>query len=133
MASAAPPTPRRGLPGGDPGRIPGVSLCGEPDTRNAAAQPSVPHAAGRIIDDAGTARYGAHLRVGDTSGALFGPGLLGSRGAEVILVLPAMAQDPETGVRDAAHLRRGCSDAPPGTDTPGPNDCTEVQVSAHGS
>jgi hypothetical protein len=88
MASAAPPTPRRGLQGGDPGRIPGVSLCGEPDTRNAAAQPSVPHAAGRIIDDAGTARYGAHLRVGDTSGALFGPGLLGSRGAEVILVLP---------------------------------------------
>jgi hypothetical protein len=89
MASAAPPTPRRGLQGGDPGRIPGVSLCGEPDTRNAAAQPSMPHAAGRIIDDAGTARYGAHLRVGDTSGALFGPGLLGSRGAEVILVLPS--------------------------------------------
>jgi hypothetical protein len=26
----------------------------------------------------------------------------------------------------------GCNDAPPGTGTPGPNECTEVQVSAHG-
>lgn len=114
--------------------IPGVSWCGEPDTRNAAARPSVLHAAGRIIDEDGTARYGAHLRIGDTSGALFGPGLLAPRDAEVILVLRSHGPKIPNLVSEMLHtFGAGCNDAPPGTGTPGPNDCAELQVSAHSS
>jgi hypothetical protein len=65
-------------------------MCGEPDVFNTdpdGPQGSVLHAAGRVIDDDGTSGYGSHLKVGEASDALFGPGLLDARAAEVILVL----------------------------------------------
>ncbi len=61
--------------------------CGRSDLGNPAVGASVLFAAGRIIGDGGDAYYGAHLSVGDISGALFGPGLLLPRSAHVHLVL----------------------------------------------
>jgi hypothetical protein len=61
--------------------------CGRSDLGNPAVEASVLYAAGRITSDGGAANYGAHLSVGDTSGALFGPGLLFPRSAHVHLVL----------------------------------------------
>jgi hypothetical protein len=45
------------------------------------------YATGHVIGGSGTASYGAHLAVGDTSGALFGPGLTNPLGAEIHLVV----------------------------------------------
>lgn len=61
--------------------------CGRSDLANPAVQASVLFATGRVIDPSGAASYGAHLSVGDTSGALFGPGLLLPETAHVHLVL----------------------------------------------
>lgn len=117
--------------------IPGVSRCGEPDTFNAdpaGPQPSVLHAAGRIIDEDGSAGYGAHLAVGDTSDALFGPGLLDPRRAELVLVLRSHGPKiPDLVSEMLRSFGAGCNNAPPGTGTPGPNECSEVQLSVHGT
>ncbi len=61
--------------------------CGRSDLGNPAVEASVLFATGRVISDGGAAYYGAHLSVGDTSGALFGPGLLFPSSAHVHLVL----------------------------------------------
>jgi hypothetical protein len=115
--------------------IPGVSRCGEPDLFNTdpdGPQGSLLYAAGRVIDDDGTAGYGAHLKVGDTTGVLSGPGLLDARAAEVILVLRSHGPKiPDLLSEMLSTFGAGCKDAPPGTGTRGPNDCAEVQVSAH--
>jgi len=92
-----------GLPGGDvvtmwwvvfnhPENCSGPSAghpfqCGRSDLANPAVEASVLYAAGRVTSDGGAAFYGAHLSVGDTSGALFGPGLLFPGSAHVHLVL----------------------------------------------
>lgn len=118
-----------------------ASPCGPDDGINPETQASVLHAAGRIASEDGTAEYGAHLRVGATSRALFGPGLLDPRGAVVVLVVKT--HGPKIPGLTAEMLRAfagGCADqddAPPGTPpdllgTPGPNDCAEIQFSVHG-
>jgi hypothetical protein len=98
------------------------------------------HAAGGIVDEDGTVEFGAHARVGDTSRALTGPGLVDPRGAEVILVIKSHGPKIPHLVSDQMHtFAGGCadqSDAPPGTPPellgePGPNDCAELQVSVH--
>lgn len=61
--------------------------CGPSDLSNAAVQASVLFASGHIIGGDGTGDWGAHLRVGDTTGALFGPGLLAPTAAEIHLVV----------------------------------------------
>jgi hypothetical protein len=120
--------------------IPGASSCGPADAMHGRGGVSVLRATGRIVDQAGTADYGAHLRVGDTSRALIGDGLTDVRGAEVILVLKTHGPKLPGLVSEQLHtFAGGCadqSDAPPGTPahlvgTPGPNTCAEVQVSVH--
>ena len=112
--------------------IPGLSLCGPLDEQNAAALPSILPAAGRIVGEGGRAHYGAHLEVGDTSGALLGPGLVDAQQAEIILVLRSHGpRIPELLREMLRTFGAGCKDAPPGTGTPGPNECREVQVSVH--
>jgi hypothetical protein len=120
--------------------IPGGSNCGPPDAQLGRGGASVLRATGRIVDQDGAASYGAHLRVGDTSGALAGAGLLDARGAEVILILKTHGPKIPGLVSEQLHtFAGGCadqSDAPPGTPahllgTPGPNDCAEIQVSFH--
>lgn len=119
-------------PGACTSGITGLSMCGPLDEQNAAAQPSILPAAGRIVDDGGTAEYGAHMKVGDTSGALLGSGLLDAHQAEVILVLRSHGPKiPELVSEMLRTFGAGCKNAPPGTGTPGPNDCGEVQVSVH--
>lgn len=120
--------------------MPGLSMCGPQDHLAGRGQVSVLPAAGRVVSGEGTARYGAHLRVGDTSQALEGPGLLDARGAEVILVLKTHGPKiPGLVSEQMSTFAGGChdqSDVPPGTPpelvgSAGPNDCAEVQVSVH--
>lgn len=123
--------------------FPGLSRCGPGDHVAGRGQMSVHHGAGRIVAEDGTARYGAHLGVGDTSQALFEgePGLLDSRGAEVIAVLKT--HGPKIPGLLSEQLRTfaaGCADqsTPPGftprpgmLGTPGSHDCAEIQFSVH--
>ena len=48
---------------------------------------SVLFATGNVVSASGKGGFGAHLSEGDTRGALFGPGLLDARAAEVHLVV----------------------------------------------
>jgi len=123
--------------------LPGLSRCGPADHVAGRGDMSVHHAAGRIAAEDGTASYGAHLRVGDVSRALFEgePGLVDPRGAEVILVLKT--HGPKIPALTAEMLRTfagGCHDqtVPPSLiarpemlGTSGPNDCAEIQVTVH--
>lgn len=127
-------------PNGCQAGIPNVSRCGPDDAHAGRGGVSLMHAAGRIVDEGGTAEYGAHARVGDRSRALAGPGLVNPRGAEVILVLKSHGQKIPHLVSDQLRtFAGGCtdqSDAPPSTPPellgePGPNDCAEIQVSVH--
>lgn len=124
--------------------LPGLSQCGPDDHVAGRGAMSVLHAAGRIVNEDGTARYGAHLRVGDVSRALFAgePGLTDARGAEVILVLkshgpriPTMTADmlrTFAGGCAAENLPPGPTPRPEVLGTPGPNEgCAEIQVSVH--
>jgi hypothetical protein len=120
--------------------IPGTSSCGPVDAMQGRGQFSLVKGAGRIVDRDGTARYGAHLRAGDTAGALIGPGLLDARGAEVVLVLKTHGPKIAGLVSQQLHtFAGGCADqtdAPPGAPLdlvgePGANDCAEIQLSAH--
>lgn len=98
------------------------------------------HAAGRVVDEDGTVDYGAHARVGDTSRALAGPGVVNPRGAEVILVVKSHGPKLPHLVSDQLRtFAGGCADQ---TDAPagappelvgesGPNDCAEIQFSVH--
>jgi hypothetical protein len=104
---------------------------------------SVHYGAGRVVGEDGTARYGAHLRVGDTSQALFAeePGLLDARGAEVFAVLKTHGPKIPGLVADQLRTFAGsCADqaTPPGLTPrpgmlgkPGDNDCAEIQFSVH--
>lgn len=118
-----------------------ASPCGPPDVLNPATQSSVLHAAGRIAEEDGTAGYGAHLRVGDTSRALLGPGLLDAREALVVLVVKTHGPKiPKLTSEMLSTFAAGCQnqeDVPPGAPqelvgTPGPNDCAEIQFTVHG-
>jgi hypothetical protein len=128
-------------PSGCKAGIPGFSSCGRGDARAGRGGASPNHAAGAIVDEEGTASFGAHLRKGDTSRALAGPGLTAPRGAEVVLVLKTHGPKIAHMVSEQLHtFAGGCKDqrdAPPGTPPellgePGPNECAEIQLSAHG-
>jgi len=66
---------------------PGGLRCGEPDLGVAAVEASVLYATGHVIGESGKASFGAHLDVGSTDGALFGPGLLEPRTADIHLIV----------------------------------------------
>jgi hypothetical protein len=120
--------------------IPGVSGCGPEDAHAGRGGVSLMRATGRVIDEHGSADYGAHARVGDTSRVLVGPGLIDPRAAEVILILKTHGPKLPHRVTDQLHtFAGGCadqSDAPPGAPPeligePGPNQCAEIQISVH--
>ncbi len=127
-------------PDGCEAGFPGISQCGPADAHAGRGGVSPMHAAGRVVGENGTAKYGAHARVGDTSRALAGPGLVNPRGAEVILVVKT--HGPKLPHLVADQLRTfagGCvdqSDAPAGAPPElvgesGPNDCAEIRFSVH--
>lgn len=123
--------------------IPGLSQCGPADHEAGLGDMSVLNAAGRIVGEDGGGDYGAHLRVGDISRALFEgePGLVNPRGAEVILVLKSHGPKiPRLTSEMLSTFAAGCADqtTPPSLDTregmvgtADENDCGEIQISVH--
>jgi hypothetical protein len=85
-----------------------------------SAEPSLLYATGHVIGGSGTARYGAHLAVGDTSGALFGPGLTNPLGADIHLVLHDHGPADPAIVAAEIHSFGVCNLV-----------CTDVQFSVH--
>ena len=85
-----------------------------------SAEPSFLYASGHVIGGSGTANFGAHLSVGDTSGALFGPGLINPLGADIHLVVRDSGPvDPATAAA-AIHSYGVCNLV-----------CNNVQFSVH--
>jgi hypothetical protein len=102
-----------------------TSPCGLPDLNNPEAQPSLLIATGRVVEVDGTANFGAFRAVGDTTGAVFGPGLLNAMKAEVHLVVrshgPALVEDAQMLQAQLNSFNGGCP----------PNVCGNLQVSIH--
>jgi hypothetical protein len=96
--------------------------CGETDLWRAGVQASVLYAAGHVIDGDGDAGFGAHLAVGDTTGALFGPGLEPSQleVADVHLVVHDHGPAEPSLMPAQIHSFGVCSTV-----------CTDVQASVH--
>ncbi len=93
---------------------------------------SVLYADGHVIGGAGKGNYHASLATGDATGALFGNGLTNPLGADIHLVLHSHGPVIPGLVHEQTHsFGAGCNNVPPGTGTPGPNTCEDIQFSAH--
>jgi hypothetical protein len=106
--------------------------CGEGDLLglggDGSAQDSVFNAAGRVVGPSGRATYAGSLKVGQMPGALWGAGLTDPAGADIHFVLRTHGK-PIPGLisEQLKSFGAGCTDAPPGTGTPGPNECSDPQ------
>jgi len=89
-----------------------------------SAQTSVLYAAGHVVGGSGDASYGAYLIVGNTAGALFGPGLTYARGAHIHLVVHDHGVIDPSSIADAIHRFGPCT-LPPGTA------CKDLQFAVH--
>lgn len=99
-----------------------------------SAGDSVMRAAGHVTGGSGVANWGGALRVGDTSEALWGPGLTDPLGADVHLIVHSHGPMITNIVANMIHsFGGGCSNVPAGTGAPGPNECVDLQFSAHES
>ena len=95
-----------------------------PPPGNVQAGVSVLYASGRVADMMGKAEFGARLKVGDTSGAVFGPGLMDSVNAEIHVVLRTHGQamaDPTMLHEQISTFNGGCP----------PSDCVDEQFAVH--
>jgi hypothetical protein len=106
--------------------------CGEGDLLafggDGSAQDSVLWAAGRIVGPNGSANYAGSVKVGDTSGALWGPGLINPSGADIHLIVHSHGAPIQGLISEMLKtFGAGCSNVPPGTGTPGPNICWDPQ------
>lgn len=116
----------------------GTARCGDDDLLmrggDQKVEGTVLRAAGHVIGGSGVGNYGAKLSVGDTSGVLMsaGPGLTNPQGAEIHLVVrthgPAI---PKLIDEQLSTFGGGCNNVPPGTGTPGPNTCKNLQIAVH--
>ncbi|GAC1605540.1 MAG: hypothetical protein NVS3B21_35120 [Acidimicrobiales bacterium] len=94
--------------------------CGPADLNRPVTQPSVLYAAGHVIGANGVGNYGARLQTGDTTAALFGPGLVNPTGADIHLVVHDHgAADPSL-MPEQIHSFGVCNST-----------CTDVQFSVH--
>lgn len=115
---------------------PNVALglrCGEGDLPpfggDPAVQASVLWATGHVIGGAGIGDFGAYLGEDDTGGALFGPGLLDSRKADVHLIVRTHGQAiPGLVAEQIGSFNGGCLPGEPNV-----GQCTNVQASPHES
>lgn len=92
-------------------------LCSGPDLVVAGGDPAVEssaaRAAGRYIGGDGTGRFAGSLKVGDTSEALFGPGLLNPAGAEIHLIVRSHGpRVPAIAAEQIHTVDGGCSEDP---------------------
>ena len=101
------------------------SPCAVSDLDNPDTEPSVVNVTGRVVGADGTADFGAFIGVGDTTGSVFGPGLLEPMKAEIHLVVrthgPALLDDPQQLREQLSMFNGGCP----------PNTCEDVAVSIH--
>ena len=101
----------------DPGRCSG-GVCDEPDVLpppgHVLADVSLLYADGAHVGPDGTAFFLDFLRAGDTSDAVFGPGLLDIQGAEVHVVLRTHGPlQPDAAQAQQSSLNGGCDPDPP--------------------
>jgi hypothetical protein len=92
-----------------------ISACGEGDLLpyggDLDIESSALHAAGHIIGGRGKGNFAGYLAVGDDSGALFGPGLLQAKTAEIHLVVRGHGPKIPGLVDDQIHtFDGGCDD-----------------------
>ena len=79
------------------------------------------YASGNVVTGIGSVGFGAHLAVGDTSGAEFGPGLLDPMGAEIhVVVRTHGAVLPGEVAAQTLTLSGGCNP-----------ECTNLQAALH--
>jgi len=99
--------------------------CTPADFSNPAVAGSRVNFGGQIIGADGSATYGAFLKIGDTSTAFDGPGLLNPLRAEIHLVTrthgQAILDNPEVLKQQLGMLNGGCP----------PNTCANIQASVH--
>ena len=99
-----------------------------------AAEASMLYADGQIVGDDGTALYAAVLKEGDTSGEAVFPaaGLSDAQTSEVHIVLRTHGPVVEDLLEEQLNsFGAACTVAPPGTGTPGDNECANIQGSGH--
>jgi len=94
--------------------------CGPGDLSRPETGASVLYAAGHVIGGDGIGDFGGHLALGDTSGALFGPGLTNSAGADIHLVVHDHGLADPALMPDQIHSFGVCNPS-----------CTDVQVTVH--
>lgn len=97
--------------------------CGGADLSNPEVHSSRVNAAARIVGADGAADYGSFIAVGDTTGALDGPGLLDPRRAEIHLAVRThgTALSGSMLMAQLTMFNGGCP----------PNMCMNVQTSIH--
>lgn len=101
------------------------SECAQVPCSPADGPSSVLFATGNVVDESGEGGFAAHLSVGDTSGALFGPGLTDARGAEVHLVVRYHGPTvPALMPAQINSINGGCN-------APGLYDCVDLQAAIH--
>jgi hypothetical protein len=101
--------------------------CGAGDLSEPAVQASILWATGNVIGGAGIGDFGAYLGEGDTTGALFGPGLIDARTADIHLVVRTHGDAiPGLLPEQISTFNGGCN---PGE--PNEGDCMNIQASAH--
>ena len=104
------------------GPKPSGPRCGDADLHATGVDASILHAAGHVVGADGVGNYGARLAVGDTSTALFGPGLVNPFTADIHLVVRTHGAPIPGLVDDQIHsFNGGCP----------PNTCTNIQASVH--
>lgn len=94
--------------------------CGPGDLGRPETGASVLYAAGHVIGGDGVGDFGGRLRVGDTSGALFGPGLTNPADADIHLVVHDHGPADPALLPDEIHSFGVCNTT-----------CHDVQVSVH--
>jgi hypothetical protein len=99
--------------------------CTPADFSNPAVAGSRVNIGGQIVAADGAATYGAFLKIGDTTAAFDGPGLLNPLRAEIHLVTrthgQAILDNPEVLKQQLSTLNGGCP----------PNTCANIQASVH--
>ena len=104
--------------------VPGVSQCGEEDLPPFGGDPAVDastlFAAGHVIGDNGKGNFASRLKFGDTTRAVFGPGLREVDDAVEIHVVVRSHGPPLPGLvnQQISTLHGGCVSAPSDPDAP---------------
>lgn len=94
--------------------------CGEGDLFEPSVEASVVYGAGHVFGGSGVAGYGGWIGVGETDGALFGPGLLEPLTADIHLVVHDHGALSPQQIAEGVHNFGPCEP-----------ECVDVQFSAH--